>query len=183
MRPLRHYRAGVRSAPYNSRSMLRATYERLIERLREECERQYGARLTSMVIYGSVARGTMRYDSDIDVLIVAEALPAGRLARVAEFETIEERLAPDLAAARAQGVHAELSPVFKTPEEVLRGSPLFLDMTLEARVLFDRDGFFARYLEALRERMRALGSERRRFGGGYYWILKPDYKPGDRIEL
>lgn len=175
--------AAGRHAARTIPAMLHAVYQHLTERLREECERQYGARLISLVLYGSVARGTMRFDSDIDTLIVADPLPTGRLARVAEFEAIEQRLAPDLAAAHAQGVRAEFSPVFKTPDEVRHGSPLFLDMTLEARILFDRDGFFARYLDGLRERMRALGSERRRFGGGYYWLLKPDYKPGDRIEL
>ncbi len=163
--------------------MLRETYERLIERLREECEREYGARLVSLVVYGSVARGTMRFDSDIDLLIVADPLPVWRRARIVEFEAIEQRLETDFAAARAQGVHAELSPLIKTPEEVRYGSPLFLDMTLEARILFDRDAFFAQYLQGLRSRMRALGSQRRRLGGGYYWVLKPDYKPGDRIEL
>ena len=163
--------------------MLKERFERIVEAAVEACREVYRERLVALALFGSVARGTMRFDSDIDTLIVADPLPTGRLARVAEFEAIEQRLAPDLAAAHAQGVRAEFSPVFKTPDEVRHGSPLFLDMTLEARILFDRDGFFARYLDGLRERMRALGSERRRFGGGYYWLLKPDYKPGDRIEL
>lgn len=163
--------------------MLHAVYDHLSQRLLDECMRHYGERLVSLVLYGSVARGTMRFDSDIDVLIVADPLPQGRFARVAEFDEIEVRLAPDVAAARAQGVFPEFSPIFKTPAEVRYGSPLFLDMTIEARILFDRDGFFAARLDDLRARMRALGSERRRLAGGYYWLLKPDFKPGDRIEL
>jgi hypothetical protein len=67
--------------------------------------------------------------------------------------------------------------------EVQRGSPLFLDMTLEARILFDRDHSFARYLDGLRSRMRELGSRRVQFHGGYYWVLKPDLKSGEEIEL
>jgi hypothetical protein len=35
-----------------------------------------------LVIYGSVARGTERPDSDIDLLIIARGLLEGRMARV-----------------------------------------------------------------------------------------------------
>jgi hypothetical protein len=58
--------------------------------------------------------------------------------RVQEFEAVERALTADLAEAARSGVHACLSPVFKTPGEVGHGSPLFLDMTLEARILFDK---------------------------------------------
>jgi hypothetical protein len=54
--------------------------------------------------------------------------------RVSDFEAVESRL-PE------QDRH-RLSPVFKTPQEVEAGSPLFLDMIADARLLFDRDGFF-----------------------------------------
>ena len=50
-------------------------------------------------------------------------------------------------------------------------------------VLFDRDGFFAGYLAGLRQRMRELGSRRVRSHGGYYWLLKPDLKPGEEVVL
>ncbi len=73
--------------------------------------------------------------------------------------------------------------MFKTPSEVQHGSPLLLDMTVEARILFDRDGFFAAYLRGPSERMKALGGVRRRLGRGYYWVLKPDRKAGDEISL
>jgi predicted nucleotidyltransferase len=164
-------------------SKLRTTFSHLVDRLREECTRHYGDRLVSLVLYGSTARSTMRPDSDIDVLIVADPLPEGRMPRMREFDAVEQALSGDLAEAAAQGVHTYLAPVFKTPEEVQRGSPLFLDMTLEARTLFDRGDFFARYLDGLRARMRKLGSRRMEFGGGYYWVLKPDLKPGEEIEL
>jgi len=163
--------------------MLRQTYDHLSERLLQESRLFYDERLISLVLYGSVARRTMRPDSDIDLLIVADPLPVGRMARMREFDAIERALERDLAAAAKAGVHASLSPVIKTPEEVHYGSPLFLDMTIDARILFDRGGFFAVYLDGLRERLRALGSMRKRLGGGYYWVLKPDWKPGEEITL
>ena len=162
---------------------LRTTFSHLTHRLHAECVRHYGDRLVSLVLYGSAARGTMRPDSDIDILIVADPLPEGRMPRVSEFDLVGEALSDDLAQAAAQGIHTYLAPVFKTPAEVVRGSPLFLDMTLEARILFDHNDFFARHLDGLRARMRKLGSRRVQFGGGYYWVLKPDLKPGEDIEL
>ncbi len=163
--------------------MLHEIFAALTERLKEESIRFYWERLVSLVLFGSVASGRMRPDSDIDLLIVAEPLPAGRMARVWEFDAVEAALNRDLEAAGRAGVHTYLSPVFKTTAEVERGSPLFLDMTLEARILYDRDGFFARYLEGLRARLQALGSRRKELCGGYYWVLKPDWKPGEEIRL
>jgi hypothetical protein len=44
-----------------------------------------------------------------------------------------------------------------------------LDMTEEAIILYDRDGFFAGILERLRKKLRELGAQRKRmarFGTG-----------------
>ena len=41
-----------------------------------------GARLMALAVYGSVGRGTPRWDSDVDLLVVANGLPHGRFPRV-----------------------------------------------------------------------------------------------------
>jgi predicted nucleotidyltransferase len=163
--------------------MLRETFDQIVAELDTACREHYGERLVSLAIFGSVARGTMRPDSDIDLLLVVDGLPPGRMARVRDFEAAERRLDSALRAAERRGVHTTLSPVFKTPSEVDRGSPLFLDMTRQVHVLYDRGEFLKNYLEGLRRRLRALGARRVRKGGGYYWLLKPDYRPGDKIQL
>jgi len=56
-------------------------------------------------------------------------------------------------------------------------------MTDTMRVLFDREEFFVGYIETLKKRLSNLGARKVRFGGGYYWILKPDLKPGEEISL
>ncbi len=144
----------------------------------------YGEQLVGFVLFGSVARDTFRSDSDIDLLIIAEGLPQGRVKRVEEFEeNIEERLKERMKVLRSEGIFPYLSPLFKTPDEVLRGSPLFLDMVSDAEILYDRDDFFRNYLQKLKRRLTKLGAQKVRKGGGWYWVLKPDYKPGDVIEL
>lgn len=164
-------------------SVPQPVFEPLLESLVREAQRHYGQRLRSLVVYGSVARGTAGPLSDLDILIVGDDLPNGRGARIREFEPVERAVEPERKALFAQGFRMDLSPVFKTPSEVEHGSLLFLDMTLDARILFDRDDYFAKYLDILRARLRALGSRRIPFKGGYYWLLKPDLKPGEVIEI
>jgi uncharacterized protein len=164
-------------------SALARRVDLLVADVAQRVQQHYGPRLVSLVVFGSMGRGTPRPDSDLDLLIVADGLPRGRRARVEEFEVIERAVAPRLVAERREGFPIELSPVFKTPDEVLAGSPLFLDMVDDAKVLFDRDGFFAGALSRLRERLARLGARRIWRGNAWYWDLKPDYRPGDVFQL
>ena len=61
-----------------------------------------------------------------------------------------------------------LSPVFKTPAEVEAGSPLFLDMIDDARLLHDPDGFFQRFLDGFRRRLQGLGARRIWLGNAHH---------------
>jgi predicted nucleotidyltransferase len=144
-------------------------------RLLDACRRHYKDRLWTVAVFGSVGRGTARPDSDLDCLIVADGLPTGRLARVTDFQAVESLL--------PERDRQRLSPVFKTPTEVEIGSPLFLDMIADARLLFDRDGFFGQRLARLRARLDRLGATRHWLGSAWYWDLKPSYRPGDVIDL
>ncbi len=115
-------------------------------------EAVYGTRLRALAVFGSVARGTAADDSDIDLLVVAAGLPAGRVARAAEFARVEDAVSqalPDVPL---------LSPVFKTPDELALGSPLLLDMVEDARILIDRDGALGRELARLSARLGETGS-------------------------
>jgi predicted nucleotidyltransferase len=167
----------------HSMNSMKQIFEGLLVALKEACMKVYGDRLVSVCIFGSVAADAMRPDSDIDILLVCEPLPQGRMARVREFETIDRLCERSLEQALQQGVRTVFSPHIKTPSEVLQGSPVFLDMTDTVRILFDRQGFLDGYLRTLKERLLRLGARKVRFGGGYYWILKPNIKPGEEISL
>jgi predicted nucleotidyltransferase len=158
-------------------------YDTILARLLAELRATYGERLVACAVFGSVGRGTPRHDSDIDVLVVARGLPRGRFNRVEEFLPVEARIEPALGPRGAGEVPIALSPVFKSPEEVEAGSPLFLDMIEDARILYDPEGFLVAYLERLRARLRALGARRIRRGNAWYWELKPDLTPGEVFSL
>ncbi len=158
-------------------------YQALVDTALRECQRHYGARLVSVAAFGSVGRGTPTADSDIDLLIVAEGLPRGRLARSDDFIAVEKAMAPDLATAYALDLHPSLSPIFKTPEEVAAGSPLFLDMIDDARIVYDRGEFMKQALSDFAARLARLGAKRIWRENMWYWDLKPDYKPGEVFEI
>jgi predicted nucleotidyltransferase len=163
--------------------MLKERFQELETLLCEETKSFYGSKLVSLVVYGSAGRGTQRHDSDIDILVVADGLPQGRMNRNREFEAVEKKLEPALLSLQGEGIRTRISPVIKTAAEAAGGSPLFLDMVEDARILVDRNGFFARVLDLLRSKLESLGAKRVWKGSAWYWDLKPDYRPGDVIEL
>ncbi len=163
--------------------MLKESFEKIERRLLSEIKSFYKKRLVSVVIFGSAARETQRFDSDIDILIIAKGLPKGRMKRIREFDTVEDKVEPYLISFQKQGIHTCISAIIKSPEEARKGSPLFLDMVEDASILFDRDSFFSAVLERLRNRLKVLGAKRIWKGNAWYWNLKPDYKPGEIFEL
>jgi hypothetical protein len=89
----------------------------------------------------------------------------------------------DFRALAGEGIHSYFSPIFKTPEEVERGSLLFLDMLYDLVILYDRDSFLLNYLRGFKKRLDKLGARRIVRGEKWYWVLKPDYKRGETFEI
>ena len=169
--------------PKRAKARLLSQYDSLLDTVLKACKTHYGSQLAALAVYGSVGRATPRADSDIDLLLVAEDLPDGRIARIEEFRTMADRLRPLFDTAADLGIQTRLAPIFKTPRELRLGTPLLLDMTEDARILHDPDNCLADTLDRLRGRLRELGSKRVWKGDEWYWDLKPDYKPGDVFDL
>lgn len=159
------------AAPELMKSLLRAS------------EAHYGKDLITLAVYGSAARGDLHAQSDIDFLIVADHLPDGRWNRVGGFMPVEQAVEKDMGCWRDRGWEWELSPIIKSREEVDYGSPLFLDMIDDAVLLKDENDFFRNRLERLQATLERQGARKITEGLTWYWDLKPDFKPGDRIEL
>jgi uncharacterized protein len=157
---------------------------RLLERLVEVLRGKIGEDLISVVLYGSYARAESTPQSDVDVLIIARRLSPSRLERQGFFAKIagevESRFMP---AFQAAGWFPYLSAILKTPEEAGRTSRIYSDMVEEARIVFDRDGFFRGVLQRVKKRLEELGARKVRVGRMWYWDLKPDYRPGEIFEI
>lgn len=163
--------------------MLADKFGLLLREVLEAARSCYGDRLVSLAVFGSVARGAQRPDSDVDLFLVCDPLPRGRMRRIAEFRKVEDRLEPLLSSPERKGISTALSPVLKTSAEVLRGGLIYLGLVEDARLLYDRDDFFETFLARFKEKLERLGARRIWRGNAWYWDLKPDFKPGDEIEI
>jgi len=163
--------------------VIKEPYATLLNNMLKIMKEELKDDLISVVVYGSVARGDNRNDSDVDLLIIMKNLPKdSMLKRIRLFETkVEDKL--NLDEYWKMGYYISLSPVLKTPEEAEKFSPLYLDMVYDAVILYDRNYFFTRILQKLRDRLKELGAERVRMGKKWYWVLKKDSRFGETVEL
>ena len=160
-------------------------YAALIEEFIRLLVGEFGDRVASVLVFGSVSRGTARANSDIDLCVVIRDLPASRYQR-------HQLLAQVLAALRSgrtycdsiqRGYTPDFSVLLYTPDEVKETKPIFLDMVEEAVFVLD-DGTMKTKLESLRRRLRELDSRKVTLSDGtYYWLLKPDLQFGEVVEL
>jgi predicted nucleotidyltransferase len=163
--------------------MLKEKFEALLRATLGAAQDYYGQRLVTLAVFGSVGRGSQRADSDVDLLLVSESLPRGRLRRIEEFRQVEERIEPLLASLEKEGISTSLSVILKTPSEVQLGGLLYLDFIDDARLLYDRGDFFRQFLNQLENRLRKLGARRIWRGSAWYWDLKPDFKVGEVFDV
>ncbi|ADY00717.1 DNA polymerase, beta domain protein region [Vulcanisaeta moutnovskia 768-28] len=165
-------------------NFIREPYKTVIQNLLNSLIKLYDDKLVSLVVYGSVARGNPRIDSDIDMLVIFEELPKPISDRIKMFERAEDEIQPLLDELMNKGYAITLSPLIKTREEAGRFSPLYLDMTEDAVIVYDKDGFFEGVLTRIINRLRELGATRVWISDrAWYWVLKKDYKFGEVIEI
>ena len=162
------------------------TYRALAEQFAAILRRELGQRLTSVVLYGSVARGSARQNSDIDVLIIAGETDEEREATRDEIwkwdDAFEDQ--PEVVALQKAGYLARLEIYVLSKAQARRGTPIYLDMTLEAIVLYDPEGFFDRRIQQIKRRMAELNSYREWVEQDLYvWHLKANLKPGEVFSL
>ena len=61
---------------------------------------------------------------------------------------------------------------------------LLLEVQDHGLILYDPQGVLANKLDAVRQRMRELGTKKVMMDdGSWYWDIKPDWKPGEVFEL
>jgi len=162
-------------------------YKGILERFLELLKETFGDSLVSLVLYGSVARGDAKADSDIDLLLILMNPPGNyhrRLDQVLGVQSDLER--EEVYKGMREGLEVEpfLSYMILSKKEADENRYIYLDMVEDAKILYDRDNFFVQRLKVIKERLKELHSKRVWLEDGtWYWDLKPDLKPGEVFTL
>ncbi len=123
-------------------------------------QRLLSDRLVAVALFGSRARGDDRPESDWDLLVIAEDLPGGYMERYRLFRGLDR---PSLG--------TNIQVMAKMPKEFEGYLPaVYLDIALDARVLYDPKGYAAERLAKLRRIIAKAGLYRERLGSrGFMW--------------
>ena len=146
-----------------------------LEEIKGELVRRFvdglGDNLVALAFFGSWARGEAGEHSDIDLLLIARELPANPIERgKVVYKPIRDM--------EGQG---RISILARTVEEFTADvTPLHLDLSEDAIVIHDPEGFLESRLRRVRELIEEAGLERRRDSKGllYWWWKGPPPKPG-----
>jgi predicted nucleotidyltransferase len=160
-------------------------YSELLDAFIHLARQSLGDSVTSVILYGSVARGNAKPESDIDVLVILRDASSSYRKRLELFLPSLRKLrqGPLWERLEERGLSPFLALLVLSEEEAKENRYLYLDMVDEARILVDRGGFFQAKLENLRQRLGELGARKVQHEGGWYWDLKPDLKAGETLIL
>lgn len=158
-------------------------YKDLVVKFSEEVIKELNENLISIVLFGSVARGQYRKDSDIDLLVICEDLPRDMFKRREFLRETNRKMDIYLESIYEKGYYPFFSIILKSREEAQRLSPLYLDMTEDSIIIYDKENFFSKVLMRMKKILDRLGSKRVFIGKKWYWDLKPDYKFGEEIQI
>lgn len=164
---------------------MQVEYRELADEYSRAVKAFFGDRLVSVCFFGSAARGDATPESDVDVLIVADGLPTDVGLRARETNSIHQNLrrTETYRKLRSRGRCAFVSDIFLTRDEVKTHPPMLLDLTEEAVIAYDKDGFLGGVLDDMRRRLKELGARKVSTKRGYYWLLKPDAEPDEVVEI
>lgn len=154
-------------------------YKETLTRFERSLIKKIGDNLISIILYGSVARGTAKEGSDIDLLIILNEAPDAYYERLDPVIDIEIDLQKSL-----PGTVPIFSSLILSKNEAMENRNIFLDMIDGSVILYDKNDFFKNRLKELKNRLNELGSKKIILNDDtWYWQLKPDIKAGEILEL
>lgn len=177
------YLLSVAGVVKNLEKIQQQRYSRLVGIFAVEALKS-GIGMRSLVLFGSVARGSAKQDSDVDLLVVSDGFKSlGKAVDTLVDIEYSPRVAWELEWLERKGIVTHLSFHPMSSHTLESHPPLILDVVDEGIVVFD-DGVFVRETRRLRAKIDELGASRIWLGENeWVWVLKPDAKVGEVIEL
>lgn len=155
----------------NFKLIVRETTNELIKNFREN--------LVSIILFGSVARGTATNQSDIDIIVVAENFPRNISGRIDMLLPILNKVYSKI---QGRKPFIQFHPL--RPNEAEKFRPIYLDVLTDGIILYDKNDFMRKVLNRMQRKLTKLGAKKVYLkDGSWMWILKPGLKPGEVIEI
>ncbi|MDG6027961.1 MAG: nucleotidyltransferase domain-containing protein [Candidatus Brocadia sp.] len=160
-------------------------YQTLLKDFIQILKKRFKEDIISVVLFGSVARGNAKKESDIDLCLIIKNLPKSRFQRnrLLSSPLADLREMHSYKELRMKGYFPDISPILYTPEERQDTKPIFLDMVEDGEILLD-NGTFRDKRNDIKKRMSKLNSRKVMCEDGtWYWELKPGMKLGEVFTL
>lgn len=150
----------------------------VIEEFLRNLKSFFDKNLVSVILFGSIARGDFSENSDIDIIVIAKNFPKDFSKRIDLFIPIVEK-------ARKKAPNYPFIQVYPlTMNEALKNRPIYLDLITDAIILYDEENFMMNVLNKLFKKLKDLGAKKIYLeDGSWIWVLKPDMKIGEVIEI
>ncbi len=140
-----------------------------------------GSKLTSVGLFGSVARGRPSKTSDVDLYVVGDWRSASISERLDEVFPHLKKLDEERLRLLSSGIATDASVYPVSREETVRFHSLHLDLSREGIAVYDPTGFLFAAWARLRLWLEKKGVERVQAGETWYWRLDPGLEVGSRI--
>lgn len=120
----------------------------MIQSITKNVKTVFGPNLVSVVLFGSYASGKQKNISDIDILVVADNLPASRKDRLPLVFSVTRKYL---------SLGKTVSIVLHTRDELLNGyefyNPLLLSISENYKLLYDDKDFFRSLIKSIKNKI------------------------------
>ncbi len=124
----------------------------LISELKNKLKQQFNQDLLSIVLFGSIVKGSFTSTSDIDVLVICETLTKDWRAR--DKMTLE--LTEDIELKYATSIHMALVSKDEISHAIESVSPLMLEIYEANEIIYEKDNFFTQLLNNFGKNLKSL---------------------------
>ncbi len=149
--------------------------------LKEKICKVLGSELVSVALFGSLARGEAEFpQSDVDLLIVTHKPIRGFKGKLEEIAEALDEVFEELGITPKPDVDLHML----TDENLKSHPPITLDMTHDVIIIHDDEDTLKKELHKIKMRLEKLGAKKITLpDGSWYWILKPDLKLGEKVDI
>jgi predicted nucleotidyltransferase len=138
----------------------------------EHLKTAFGDDFIALALFGSLARGEGDERSDLDIFCIIDNLPG----KIYERKKLLSKII-------TKHIQRRFSIIAKTHSEFLdHFSSLYLDLGLDAKIIYDRDDFLKKKLKRIRNILEKAGLKRERDGRDFFWNWKTTPSQGWEID-